>query len=209
MQRKPLFGYWIGEDRSYIDKEVRIMDDSQIIELYFARDERAIGETATKYGSYCHSIAYRILASHPDSEEVVSDTYMGAWNAIPPVRPLCFSGFLGKITRRLALNRWRDSRAEKRGGGEPALALEELEGCIPDRSSVEAVLEKKDLSASIRRFVRELPKTEQRIFVLRYWHLYSIRDIAEKYHYSESKVKSMLSRTRQKLQKHLVKEGVL
>ena len=185
------------------------MEDSQIIELYFAREERAIEETSRKYGCYCHSIAYRILGSHPDSEEVVSDTYLGAWNAIPPTRPLCFSGFLGKITRRLALNRWRDSRTEKRGGGEPALALEELEGCIPDSGSVEAVLENKDLNACINRFVRDLPTTEQRIFVLRYWHLYSIRDIAEKYHYSESKVKSMLSRTRQKLQRHLVKEGVL
>lgn len=185
------------------------MEDSQIIGLYFARDERAITETAAKYASYCHSIAYRILESHPDSEEVVNDTYMGAWNAIPPTHPVSFSAFLGKIARRLALNRWRDSRTEKRGGGEPALALEELEGCIPDRSSVEAVLENKELSASISRFVRDLPKEEQRIFVLRYWHLYSIRDIAEKYHYSESKVKSMLSRTRQKLQKHLAKEGVL
>ena len=185
------------------------MEDSQIIGLYFSRDEQALGETASKYGVYCHSIAYRILESHPDSEEVVNDTYLNTWNSIPPTRPLSLSAYLGKITRRLALNRWRDSRTEKRGGGEPALALEELEGSIGDRSSVEAVLENKELSACINRFVRDLATTEQRIFVLRYWHLYSIRDIAEKYHYSESKVKSMLSRTRQKLRKHLAKEGVL
>lgn len=209
MQRKHLFGYWIGEDRSYIDKEVKIMDDSQIIELYFARDERAIGETSMKYGSYCHSIAYRILGSHPDSEEVVNDTYMGAWNAIPPTRPISFCAFLGKIARRLALNRWRDNHREKRGGGQTELALSELEECIPSGSSVEEVLQKAELAHSINCFLKALPVTEKRIFVLRYWHLFSISQIAEKYHFSESKVKSMLSRTRQKLRKHLVKEGVL
>lgn len=185
------------------------MEDSQIISLYFSRDERAITETASKYAPYCRSIAYRILENHADSEEVLNDTYMGAWNSIPPNRPVSLSAYLGKISRRLALNRWRDSNREKRGGGEAALALDELEGCIPAGSSVEEVLQKKELSASVKRFVEALPQTERRIFVLRYWHLYSIREISQKYQFSESKVKSMLSRTRLKLQRHLKKEGVL
>lgn len=185
------------------------MEDSQIIDLYFLRDEKAILETAAKYASYCHSIAYRILESHPDSEEVVNDTYMGAWNSIPPNRPNSLSAYLGKITRRLALNQWRSRHTEKRGGGEAAVALEELEGCIPSGSAVEELLQKKQLSAFINAFVAALPTTERRVFVLRYWHLYSIADISSKYHFSESKVKSMLSRTRLKLQKHLVKEGML
>ena len=111
--------------------------------------------------------------------------------------------------RRLALNRWRADHREKRGGGQTELARSELDDCIPAGSSVEEALQKAELTRSINRFVKALPVTDQRIFVLRYWHLYSISQIAEKYHFTESKVKSMLSRTRQKLQKHLVKEGVL
>lgn len=185
------------------------MEDGQIVRLYFARDERAIAETAGKYSAYCHSIAYRILENHPDSEEVVNDTFLGAWNSIPPTKPISLPAYLGKISRRLALNKWRCGRTQKRGAGEADLALEELEGCISWGDSAEAALEGKELSESVSRFVKALDQTEGRIFVLRYWHLYSIREIAHKYHFSESKVKSMLSRTRGKLQKHLKKEGVL
>ena len=185
------------------------MEDSQIIGLYFLREERAITETAIKYASYCHSIAYRILQNRADSEEVVNDTYLGAWNSIPPTRPNSLSAYLGKISRRLALKRWRNARADKRGGGETALALEELTDCIPSGSTAEQVLLNRELGACLNRFVEALPKTEQRVFVLRYWHLYSIQQIAEKYRFSESKVKSMLFRTRTKLQKHLIKEGMV
>lgn len=185
------------------------MEDGQIVRLYFARDERAISATASKYSAYCHSIAYRILENHPDSEEVVNDTFLGAWNSIPPTNPISLPAYLGKISRRLALNKWRGSRTQKRGAGEATLALEELEGCISWGDSAETALEGKELAESINRFVKALEQTEGRIFVLRYWHLYSIREIAQKYHFSESKVKSMLSRTRGKLEKHLKKEGVL
>ena len=140
---------------------------------------------------------------------MVNDTFLGAWNSIPPTKPVSLPAYLGKISRRLALNKWRGSRTQKRGAGEAALALEELEGCISWGDSAEAALEGKELSESVNRFVKALDQTEGRIFVLRYWHLYSIREIARKYHFSESKVKSMLSRTRGKLQKHLKKEGVL
>ena len=103
------------------------MEDGQIVALYFRRDQGAITETARKYAAYCHSIAYRILESHPDAEEVVNDTYLGAWNSIPPTKRVSLSAYLGKISRRLALNRWRSGQRKKRGGGETALALEELE----------------------------------------------------------------------------------
>lgn len=185
------------------------MEDGQIVKLYFSRDQRAVTETARKYAAYCHSIAYRILESHPDAEEVVNDTYLGAWNSIPPTKPVSLSAYLGKISRRLALNRWRSRQTKKRGAGETALALEELADCVPGGGSAQAALEGKELAESVNRFVRDLPQTERRLFVLRYWHLYPIREIAEQYDFSESKVKSTLSRTRKRLQNHLKKEGLL
>ena len=190
-------------------KEVIPMEDSQIVALYLNRDERALTETAHKYASYCHSIAYRILGNRSDAEEVVNDAYMGAWKSIPPNRPLSFSAYIGKITRSLALAKWRNSRTAKRGGGQTALALEELAECIPDKGNVEQQLEMKELTACMNRFVRSLPETEQKVFILRYWHLYSIGEIAKRFHFSESKVKSMLCRTRRKLCKDLKKEELL
>lgn len=114
------------------------MEDGQIVRLYCNREERAIQETARKYAAYCHGIAYRILENHPDAEEVVNDTYLRVWNSIPPAKPQSLSAYLGKISRRLALNRWRSGQAKKRGAGEAALALEELADCIPWGYSVQA-----------------------------------------------------------------------
>ena len=185
------------------------MEDGQIVRLYCNREERAIQETARKYAAYCHGIAYRILENHPDAEEVVNDTYLRVWNSIPPAKPQSLSAYLGKISRRLALNRWRSGQAKKRGAGEAALALEELADCIPWGYSVQAELEGKELAQSVNRFVRKLPQTQRRLFVLRYWHLYPIREIAEQYDFSESKVKSQLSRTRKELRTYLKKEGLL
>ena len=185
------------------------MEDSQIIALYMRRDEQAIAETAKKYAVFCHSIAFRVLGNHADAEEAVNDAYLGTWNSIPPNRPQSFSAYIGKITRRLALTMWRDSHREKRGGSQADLALEELESCIPGGTEVESVLEKKELTQCISQFVEALPTVERRVFMLRYWHLYSIGEIGKMYHFSESKVKSMLRRTRLKLQEHLLKEGVL
>ena len=107
------------------------MVDTEIVALYWARDERAIGESAQKYGSYCHAIALRILSDTQDAEESVNDTWLAAWNAMPPHRPAVLSAFLGKLTRRLSLKRWRDRHAQKRGGGAVALTLEELEELLP------------------------------------------------------------------------------
>lgn len=184
------------------------MEDAQIVELYFARNESAIEETAQKYGKYCFSIANNILMSRADAEETVSDTYLGAWRAIPPHKPQRLSTFLGKITRRLALMKWKARSAQKRGGGETALALEELGECIPSADTPERMMEMKELSQHLNSFVKSLPETEQRVFVCRYWYLYSLKNIASQFGFSESKVKSMLSRTRKKLAAYLQKEGI-
>ena len=185
------------------------MDDSKIVDLYWNRSEQAIAETDQKYGKYCYRIAYNILASKEDAEESVSDTYMTAWNTIPPHRPSVLAAFLGKITRHLSIDRWRTRNAYKRGGGQVVLALEELEECIASAENVEQTYTKKELLAAYKRFVEKLPVTERRVFLLRYWYLDSIGDIAQKHGFSESKVKSMLHRTRQKLQRCLAEEGLL
>ena len=185
------------------------MDDSKIVDLYWGRSEQAIVETEQKYGKYCYRIAYNILASKEDSEETISDTYMTAWNTIPPSRPAVLATFLGKITRNLSIDRWRSRSAYKRGGGQVVLALEELEECVASTENVEQSYDKKEVLAAYKRFVGKLPVTERRVFLLRYWYLDSIGDIAQKCGFSESKVKSMLHRTRQKLHKCLVEEELL
>lgn len=184
------------------------MEDREIVALYLQRKEQAIDETAAKYGNYCFSIAYNILENTEDAEETVSDAYVGAWQAIPPHRPLNLGTFLGKITRRIAIKRWRMNRTQKRGGGEMALALEELAYCIPAENNMERDMENAELVRILNVFVRELPQTERNVFVCRYWYLDSVQSIAKRYGFSQSKVKSMLSRTRKKLQAHLEKEGI-
>ena len=184
------------------------MEDKQIVELYLRRDEQAIDRTAEKYGNYCFSIANQILDNHEDAEETVSDAYVACWQAIPPHRPGNLGTFLGKITRRLAIKRWRAGCALKRGGGEVPLVLEELAGCIPAENDLERELETAELSRILNRFVGQLPKAERNVFVCRYWYLDSIEMIGQRYGFSQSKVKSMLSRTRKKLQTYLEKEGI-
>lgn len=184
------------------------MEDSQIVALYFNRDQRAIEETAAKYGSYCYSIVHNILQNKEDAEEAVSDTYLGLWATIPPHKPVVLSTFIGKIARRTAIKRWQRSRTQKRGGGELALALEELSEYIPDRNTPETAIENAELTRLLNDFLRALPKEERTVFVCRYWYLDSIGDIAMRFGFSQSKVKSMLARTRKKLSTHLQKEGI-
>lgn len=182
------------------------MEDRKIIELFFDRDEQAIQETDKKYGRYCLSIAHNILNNTQDAEETVNDVYIGTWNAIPPHCPENLSAFLGKITRRYAIKRWRAARALKRGGGEVPLVLEELMGCIPAGSDMERDMEMADLNNLLNRFIASLPKQERTVFVCRYWYMDPVGSIANRYGYSQSKVKSMLSRTRSKLRIYLKKE---
>lgn len=183
------------------------MEDKSIVELYWARDEQAISETAAKYGRYCHSIAYNVLKNHSDSEECVSDTYLGAWKSMPPHRPDVLSAFLGRITRRLSIDRWRAKTAEKRGGAQIEAVLEELGHCIPSGSDTEREFEARELERTVDKFVCSLPDTERRVFLRRYWYMDSIADIARSCTFSEAKVKSMLHRTRTKLKMLLEKEG--
>lgn len=184
------------------------MEDEKIVELYWERDEAALTETADKYGRYCYGIAYNVLAEPQETEECVNDTWLDAWNSIPPHRPSILSTFLGKITRRIAVDRWRKNHAYKRGGGQMPGVLEELDACVPVGSPVEETVEKRLLEESVSAFISALPDTEQRIFLCRYWYMDSVGDIARRWEFSESKVKSMLHRTREKLRNHLTKEGL-
>lgn len=184
------------------------MEDQQIVDLYFARDEQAVAQTAAKYGKYCFQIAYNILSHYRDAEEAVNDTYLGAWRSIPPHRPQRLSTYLGKITRRISIEKWKANHAQKRGGGEVAIALEELGECIPGGETPEQAMEMKELTARINQFLKMLPDTEQKVFINRYWYLTPVKSIARDFGFSESKVKSMLSRTRGKLKAYLQKEGI-
>ena len=184
------------------------MKDNEIIELYWNRDESAIAATAECYGNYCYSIAYRILQCSEDAQECVNDTYWKTWLSIPPQRPSRLATYLGKITRNLSLDRLKRMNAQKRGKGQVELALCELEGCIPAATDLDQIADEITLSNAINQFLRAHPRTERNIFVGRYWHLYSIADLAQAYGMRESKVASLLFRMRQKLRHHLEKEGI-
>lgn len=183
------------------------MEDTEIVNLYWKREERAVEETAKKYGGYCYSIANNILSNHEDSEESVNDTYIEAWNAIPPHRPLFLSSFLGKITRRIAIDKWRSTRAQKRGGGEISEVLEEMKDCVAYEDSAERHLEKQMLAQALNDFLGALSEPERKIFVYRYFYMDSVESICKRLGYSESKVKSILFRIRGKLRIYLHKEG--
>ena len=185
------------------------MEDRDIVALYWARDERALAETAGKYGPYCYTIAHNILGDGEDARECVNDAYLAAWNSMPDQRPNILSAYLGAITRRICLSRWREKRAAKRGEGQTALALEELAECVPGGESAEARLEAAALERAVMSFIRALPGTPRRVFLCRYWYLDSIGDIADRFGFSQSKVKSMLARTRKKLLAYLQKEGLV
>ena len=184
------------------------MEDEQILDLYNARSEQAIAETAIKYGPYCHSIAMNILKNEEDAEESVSDTWYAAWQSIPPQRPGILSVFLGRLTRNFSLDRWRKMRAFKRGGGETTLALEELRDCVSGKESVESALVRKETLRSINRFLEGLTPMERSVFLCRYWYLDSTLEISAKSGFSETKVRSMLHRLRIRLDRHLEKEGL-
>lgn len=183
------------------------MEDQQIIDLYWARSEDAIVQTAAKYGRYCHTIAFNILKNDSDSEECVNDTYLRVWNIIPPQRPSIFSALLAKITRNLALDRFKFLSADKRGGGQVAMALDELADCIPD-GNPDDLFERKELVETLNHFLSSLPPERRKVFMLRYWYLCSVKDIAAELKLSESKVKMILLRERNHLRTLLEKEGV-
>lgn len=183
------------------------MEDSKIVELYWNRQEDVIRLTQEKYESYCMQIATRILGDPEDARECVNDTYAAAWNSIPPHRPENLRTYLGKLTRRISMKRWRSRDAQKRGGGEIALSLEELGECIPAGISLEEQLVGKQLSETLSAFLENLPKQQRQVFLLRYWYGCSVREISRQLGFSKSKVESMLHRTRKKLREVFRKEG--
>ena len=184
------------------------MDDNEIMDLYFDRSETAISQTAAKYGSYCYRIAFNILSNKEDSEESVNDTYLAAWNNMPPRRPNALSAFLGKLTRYISLDRWKARNAYKRGGGEVALSLDELEECLPGGENPEQAFSKKELLRCVNSFLEALTETERKVFVCRYWYLDTTQIIADRFGFSQSKVTAMLHRIRGKLRKRLEREGL-
>lgn len=185
------------------------MEDEKIIDLYFMRSEEAITQTDVKYGRYCHTIAFNILYSREDSEECVNDTWLHAWNAMPPQRPGILSAFLGKITRNLALNMYEKYNAKKRGSGETAAALEELEECVPSGNTVEQEIENMALSRTFDRFLAALPERTRKIFVRRYWYVSPVKEIADDLGMTESNVKMTLLRTRKQFRTFLESEGIV
>lgn len=182
------------------------MDDKEIIGLYFARSEEALTETEKKYGPYCHSIAYHILENHDDSKECVNDAYLRVWNAIPPEKPVSLRAYLGKITRNLALGKYRAVHTKKRGGC-VAVALEELREATPGLSPDEAV-DRAELVQLIEAFLDDLSPQARVFFLRRYWYFSPVKEIAADYHVSVSSVKVSLMRSRNALKTRLEKEGI-
>lgn len=183
------------------------MEDEKIIQLYWNRDENAIPVTAEKYGSYCTGIARHILGNYEDAEECVNDTYLNAWNAIPPHRPQILSAFLGKITRNLSFNRWKHNHAGKRGGHILPQVIDELGECVAGKDSVESELERKEFVMALNNYLATLSSHKRSIFIRRYWYTDSISDIACRFSMTEGSVSMLLSRLRKDLHNYLIKRG--
>ena len=183
------------------------MEDREIVGLFLARSEDALAESRAKYGSLCRSVALGVLGNAEDAEEAVSDALLRAWNSIPPNEPEALDAYFAKLARRAAVDRLRHDRAGRRWGGEAALALEELQEVVPGGGSPEENVEAAELAEAIARFLREQPETARKAFLRRYWYVESLSDIAAFLGCSESRVKSLLFRTRKSLRRYLKKEG--
>ena len=180
------------------------MEDNKIIELYFHRDQTAIAESQNKYGAYCTAIAYNVLCSGEDAEECVNDTWLHAWNSMPPTHPNILSIFFARITRNIAIDRYRKRFTEKRGKGGLAVCLEELTECVGDGDDFADRLELKE---ALNTFLKKLEPRPREIFMLRYWHMLSLKEIADRCKISENAVKMSLKRTRDSLRKFLLSNG--
>ena len=183
------------------------MQDCDILELYYARDERAITESSTKYGKYCLSIAQNILYNMQDAEECVNDTWLRAWNSIPPAHPKRLGQYLGSITRHISLDKHRYNSRQARGGGEITLTYEEIHEVVDSGINVTSQVEQRELLLAIDRFLWSLPERECNIFIRRYYHLDAIKDVAKRYGLTVANVKKILSRTRAALRIFLEQEG--
>lgn len=183
------------------------MEDDKIIELYFNRNENAVSETDKKYGNYCNHIAYNILQNKEDSKECVNDTYLQTWNSIPPTKPNIFKLFLAKITRNLAINKFKSMNTKKRNHN-MEIVLEELEECISNNENIEDNIEYNELVKYLNNFLENLSIEKRQIFLDRYWYLNSIKNISFKTKTSENNVKVILHRLRNELKDYLKKRGV-
>lgn len=180
------------------------MEDSKIIELYFKRSETAIKESRDKYGKYCGVIAGNILKSEEDAEECVSDTWFRAWNIIPPHKPPKLDSFFGKLTRNLAIDKFRQLKTGRRGSGEINLCLEELAECVGKEETFTDTVALRD---ALDRFMEKLDTRSRELFVLRYWYMYSMKETAKRCNVTEGTAKMSLYRTRAALREFLAKEG--
>ncbi len=178
------------------------MDDQDIVELYLQRDESAISHTHLKYGMYCHRIAMNTLSVHEDAEECVNDTYYAAWNAIPPHIPNCLRVFLGRITRNLAISRFRSNHAQKRYQGMEVL-LSELDDCVPERETVEQIADGRMLSEVIGAWLNTLSEDDRALFIRRYWYGDAVRDLAAEWGIPPEKMTQRMYRLRRRLRKVL------
>lgn len=183
------------------------MEDNDIIQLFFDRDENAIKETSVKYGNYCSSIARNILKNWEDAEECVNDTYLKAWNVIPPNRPTMFKAFLGRITRNISFNLYKKMNADKRGSGQILFILDELAECVSDGKDPYKELEKEEIIKAINSFLEKLPQEKRIMFVRRYWYSDSVVDIAKRCGVSENSVSVNLNRLRKRLHNYLYERG--
>lgn len=183
------------------------MKDKDIIALYFKRNPEALSATAKKYGKYCTSIARNILGNKEDAEECVNDTYLNAWNSIPPSQPAVLSSFLGTITRNLAFNKYKYNHVKKRGSGEVSAVLDELEECISGLNNVEQEMDRLELMDAINSFLDTLSPKKRNIFVCRYWYSDSLESIAGRFGMTKGNVSITLNRLRTKLKDYLLERG--
>ena len=183
------------------------MDDAKIVQLYWDRNEQAIPVTADKYGNYCASIAKNILGNCEDAEECVNDTYLNAWNAMPPHRPSILATFLGKIVRNLSFNRYKHNTADKRGGGELPVVLDELSDLVSGQDDVEQEIDREELVDTIDAFLDSLSPEKRSIFISRYWYTDSISEIAGRHGMNAGAVSMTLNRLRLKLHNYLLERG--
>lgn len=183
------------------------MEDKAIIDLYWARDETAITETAAKYGGFCHTVAQNLLGRREDAEECVNDTYHAAWQAMPPQRPARLRAWLGRVVRNLSLTRWHRDHAQKRDGGIPLL-LDELAECLPSPQTVESVLEEAELTSAIDRWLEGLSRPDRVLFLRRYWTGTPLKDLASLAGTTPDRLAQKMYRLRQSLKTTLEQEGI-
>ena len=185
------------------------MEDRQIVAMYQQRDQQAIAQTERKYGHYLTKVAYHILYDLEDCAESVNDTYLAAWNAIPPHQPESLCAFLSKLTRRISIDLLRKKQSAKRGGGEYELSLEELSQCLPGGNDPEAEVSSRELVRTIEKFLLTLPEKTRNVFIGRYFYMDSVKEVARYCGLTESNTKVLLHRTRLALGDYLKEEGYL